>query len=141
MHSHPLFRVLAAFILFSPLGYAESHKSNIGRSIVLPSISCAPGVPFAQEGKPLVLEKWATWCKPCIQNFPHLNALYATYGPAGVNFLAVSDEKQDKVFSTLAKRRLTDFPAGVANEGTLGALLLEPFHNSELLWHKDSPRI
>ena len=48
-------------------------------------------------GKVLILNFWATWCPPCIEETPSLNALAKEYGPKGVVVLGVSiDKNQDK---------------------------------------------
>jgi thiol-disulfide isomerase/thioredoxin len=41
------------------------------------------------KGKPTFLEFWATWCKPCIKNIPHLNDLYQRYSKKGLRFVAL----------------------------------------------------
>jgi thiol-disulfide isomerase/thioredoxin len=44
-----------------------------------------------QPGEPLtLLNIWATWCIPCRQEFPALEALQRRYAPRGLRVLAVS---------------------------------------------------
>jgi cytochrome c biogenesis protein CcmG/thiol:disulfide interchange protein DsbE len=42
------------------------------------------------HGKVLVLDFYATWCEPCRQSIPRLNALQAQYGPAGVQVVGLN---------------------------------------------------
>lgn len=49
-------------------------------------------------GKLLVLNFWATWCPPCREELPSLDALQRTLGPKGLVVLAVSVDKDDKVY-------------------------------------------
>jgi len=39
---------------------------------------------------PVILDFWATWCKPCIQGFPGLEALMTRYKDRGLTVVAVS---------------------------------------------------
>jgi len=41
-------------------------------------------------GKVLVIDFWATWCKPCRDEIPHMKELYARYKPKGVEFVGIS---------------------------------------------------
>lgn len=52
-------------------------------------------VEIADEGV-VVVELWATWCGPCIEQLPHLNTLSASYGDK-VRIAAISDEKAGTV--------------------------------------------
>jgi peroxiredoxin len=39
---------------------------------------------------PVILDFWATWCKPCIRGFPGLEALMAKYMERGLTVVAIS---------------------------------------------------
>lgn len=62
----------------------------IGTSLVGASINLA-----SLRGHPVVIDFWASWCGPCRQGQPELNALAARYRAAGVQFLGVDIRDDD----------------------------------------------
>ena len=42
------------------------------------------------KGKVVLVNVWATWCQPCRVEIPSIERLYKTYGPKGLNVVAVS---------------------------------------------------
>src|SRR2546425_10756798 len=49
-------------------------------------------------GKLLVLNFWATWCPPCIEELPSLNRFQNHFANAGVVVLGVSVDKDEKAY-------------------------------------------
>jgi len=49
------------------------------------------------EGKYIMIDYWATWCKPCINGFPHLKELYSKYKDKCFVVVSISvDIKEDE---------------------------------------------
>jgi thiol-disulfide isomerase/thioredoxin len=44
------------------------------------------------EDQPMLMEFWATWCPPCRESIPHLNAIYEKYHPKGLSVVGISNE-------------------------------------------------
>jgi uncharacterized protein (TIGR03435 family) len=45
----------------------------------------------------MLLEFWATWCGPCVQNVPHLNQLAEQFEARGLQFLSITPEEASTV--------------------------------------------
>ncbi len=67
-------------------------------------------------GKPLLLNFWATWCPPCVQELPMLNAFYREHAAKGWQVLGLAIDQPSAVRQFLARLPL-DFPVGLAGLG------------------------
>jgi len=73
----------------------------------------------ALKGKVVVVNLWATWCGPCVAEFPDMVKLHNTYKARGLEVLAVSvDEPEDraKVVGFMQKQK-AGFPAYIRAKG------------------------
>jgi thiol-disulfide isomerase/thioredoxin len=64
--------------------------------------------PTSFGGKVLVLNFWATWCQPCLEEIPSLNQLQKRFGNSGLVVVAVSiDKNRAKYHAFLEKIPVT----------------------------------
>jgi thiol-disulfide isomerase/thioredoxin len=60
------------------------------------------------RGRVVLVNLWATWCPPCLEEMPLLETLAARYGPRGLVILGIAaDEDRSAVERFLAKRPLS----------------------------------
>lgn len=57
--------------------------------------SDVPGRLFDYAGDVILLNFWATWCAPCLEELPALNRLQDRFGDQGLTVLTISDERRD----------------------------------------------
>lgn len=63
----------------------------------------------AFQGKPILVNFWATWCAPCEKEMPALGALQTARGGESFQIVAISvDSEEDKAY---ARQRLTELGA------------------------------
>lgn len=72
------------------------------------------------RGRPLLLNFWATWCAPCVEELPLINDFYRQNKGKGWQVLGLAVDKLSPVQNFLKKMPL-DFPVGMA--GLVGAEL------------------
>jgi thiol-disulfide isomerase/thioredoxin len=66
--------------------------------------------------KVVYINVWATWCGPCREEMPAIQALFEELRPKGVEFVIVSEEKLDEVKSWVQQQGYT-FPVYVSAGG------------------------
>jgi len=74
------------------------------------------------RGKVVLINFWATWCGPCQQEMPKLNALYEKYHAAGFVLLGVNVDEDVKHASDVATRLGLKFPVLLDTEKSISTL-------------------
>lgn len=60
--------------------------------------------PESFSGKVLVLNFWATWCAPCIEEIPSLNEMQKRFAGSGIVVVAVSIDKNQQKYRAFLDR-------------------------------------
>ena len=60
-------------------------------------------------GKLLVLNFWASWCQPCVEETPSLNDFAKKYAGQGVVVVGVSVDRNEKLYHNFIRRNAVAF--------------------------------
>ncbi len=80
----------------------------------------------AFKGKIVVVDFWATWCGPCMQEAPHMVALNNEYGPKGLQIIGINLDEDQARMTTVTKQIGFDWPQYFDGKGW-GNQLLKPW--------------
>ena len=72
------------------------------------------------RGHVLVVDFFASWCRPCRESIPHLNEMNRKYGKQGLQVLGISaDEDGERAVRLFSDETHMGYPAALAGESTL----------------------
>jgi thiol-disulfide isomerase/thioredoxin len=77
-------------------------------------------------GRPMIVNFWATWCAPCVQEMPELSALQAELAPRKIQILGIGIDSPSNIAEFSRKYKIS-YPLYVAGMG--GTELSRQFGN------------
>lgn len=101
-----------------PLGRGDSAPE-----LALPALDGAQVRLSELSGQVVLLNFWATWCKPCEDEMPAMQRLYAALADEDFEMLAISVDESPSDVEAFADRMALDFP-----------ILLDPEQSSSRLY-------
>jgi thiol-disulfide isomerase/thioredoxin len=102
--------VLAVPVVLLPALAPAAPPEDVGSSA--PAVEPEEWVNFpgatpswaALKGRAILVDRWATWCGPCIASIPHLNEWHEKYEKKGLAIVGVTDEPSSKVKPFMAEK-------------------------------------
>jgi peroxiredoxin len=96
---HDQFKLLHKDKRFDQL--VEKIKSHIGigkpaKDFTIELMSGEKFTLAKQKGKVILVDFWATWCKPCVKGIHHLKEFYPQYKAKGFEIIGISLDSQKK---------------------------------------------
>ncbi len=73
----------------------------------------------ALKGKPVILNFWASWCTPCNEETPLLQATWQRYRAAGVTFIGIDYQDQQQEARQFLQKYHVTYPTGPDTSGTI----------------------
>jgi len=99
---------IAGYLLSVPSRLGEVDASRVLEA-TLPDLSGTPRKIGNWKGKVLVINFWATWCPPCLEEIPHFVRLQRQLGEQGLQFVGIAIDEYDKV-EAYARRNAINYP-------------------------------
>ena len=120
-----LFAVLAAFALYNAVTYVEVRRTPskiaVGAqapALRVPLVSGGTASLIPESGEVVLLDFWATWCKPCVRSMPELKEVARRLSGENVRMVLVNqdfgaDDRGGLVSRFVAAHGLTDLPVAL----------------------------
>ncbi|NMM27065.1 MAG: TlpA family protein disulfide reductase [Glaciimonas sp.] len=86
-----LFAAIGAYFSTQRLA-PEAAQGSAVEDLLAQTLPDAHGQPknlSAWRGRPMVINFWATWCAPCVEEMPELSALQTEISPRGIQILGI----------------------------------------------------
>jgi peroxiredoxin len=102
---------------------ADGRVANIARHPLAPEFSL-PGLTgqmlnlSAYRGKIVLLDFWATWCGPCLEEIPHFVELQNKYGDRGLQVIGISMDDGPAPVRDFYQRFHMNYPVAMGNAKT-----------------------
>ena len=87
-------------------------KSNSGKNLRLSE----------QRGDVVLINFWASWCGPCRQEMPELEAIYQKYHQLGFTIFGINVDKEKPMADKVLNDSTLSFPILFDTENTISAL-------------------
>jgi len=101
----------AAFALFSASTEVPVDRGARAPDFTLPQLGSADPIRFGSlRGRVVLVNFWATWCKPCEDEMPAMQRLYDALRGSGFDLLAISVDEDSGLVESFRDRLGLRFP-------------------------------
>lgn len=104
----------------------EKLESSLQKDAIIPNFSITGSdgtqikiLDVAAKSKFMLIDVWASWCKPCRAEIPALKQLYETHKSKGLNILGISSDKNESAWRKAIIEDGTTWLHGLQKDGTV----------------------
>ncbi len=85
----------------------------------LQDLDSTPYTLQALQGKVVLVNFWASWCPPCIEEMPSMNRIYQRYKGQGLEMLGINFQEEPEQITEFLKQVKVEFPVLFDQDGSV----------------------
>jgi len=93
--------------------YADPEVGQLAPALIVKQLDGKTFNLAAQRGRVALVDVWATWCGPCREEMPILNAFYKKFHAQGVDLLGLSDDNPRDLDNARQVMKQFNYPAAL----------------------------
>lgn len=97
--------------------FLQQSAASASLEIAFPDLQGKPHLVSEWKGRILIVNFWATWCPPCVEEMPEFVKLQNELGPRGVQFVGILTDDDTEAAREFLKSRPVNYPI---LDGTVG---------------------
>jgi len=132
-----LFAAITSALLSAATPSCALEAGDQTPEIDLPGTGGTPVRIARQPGKVLYLDFWASWCGPCRQSFPWMNAMQEKYKAQGLQVIGINVDAQGEDAEKFLAKMQTKFTIAYDPKGNTARLFGVKGMPTSLLIDKD----
>jgi len=110
---------VAAIICGAVLAFASATVGDAAPALEVPELDGQTFNLGAQRGKVVVVNFWATWCPPCREEMPALDAFYRRYHGQGLELIGVSADRPHDRSDVVKVMQSFSYPAAMLDDANV----------------------
>ncbi|MBI5847885.1 MAG: redoxin domain-containing protein [Nitrospirae bacterium] len=109
--------LLIGAVIFSPSPACSVSSGEAAPAFELSDLQGRRHMLSDYQGKAVLINFWASWCKECITEMPSLNSLYEQFSRQGLAVLGVTVDRSAEEAGAAAKKAGITFPVLLDTKG------------------------
>jgi cytochrome c biogenesis protein CcmG/thiol:disulfide interchange protein DsbE len=102
----------------TPQAFADAEVGQPAPALVVQELNGQTFDLAAQRGKVVIINFWATWCSPCRQEMPALDAFYRRYHGQGLVMIGLSADRAHDRSDVSKVMQSLSYPAAMLDDAT-----------------------
>jgi peroxiredoxin len=108
--------ILVIAIVPAHSAFADAEIGQPAPALVVQELNGQTFDLSAMRGKVVVINFWATWCQPCRQEMPALDAFYRQYHTQGVEIIGISADRPHERSNVNKVMQSFSYPAAMLDD-------------------------